>query len=285
MTRILFALPLLLVQVLGHAQGNALLWKVSGPGIEKPSYLFGTMHLMPEAKFFITPAMQNALKECKTLVLETEADIPMAKQLELAQKMLIPEGKSVADLMPADDFARLKKVMVDTLGIKETKFTKQYGRIKPVFLSGLLLTDLLGKVKMYEQELTSMAKKAKMKVGGLETIDEQMAVIETYPLNDQVADLARSNGSMLAEFNKLVEAYAAQDLVAMKQLSDNDPAMGAIEQKFLLERNRKWIPKVAQMVKESPVFVAVGALHLVGDEGLVLALRNAGFTVDPVNIR
>lgn len=283
--RFLLALPFVLVHFLASGQGNALLWKITGNGITKPSYLYGTMHLMPEAKFFITPVMQNALKDCEALVLETEADIPMAKQLELAQKMLIPEGKSIADLMSADDYARLKKVMVDTLGIKEAKFTKQYGRIKPVFVSGLLLNDLLGKVKMYEQELTALAKKAKMKIGGLETIDEQMAVIETYPLNDQVADLARSNGSMMADYNKLVDAYTAQDLAAMKQLSDADPAMGAIEQKFLLERNRKWIPKVSQLVKESPSFIAVGALHLVGDEGLVLALRNAGFTVEPVEIR
>lgn len=260
-----------------------MLWKLTAPDGRESGYLFGTMHLIPEERFFFTPTMTGALKKCGTLVLETDLDVPMGKQLELAQKMLIPEGKGLADLMSAEDYARLKAVFVDSLGLKESKFMKQYSRIKPVFMTGLVMTDLLGKVKMYEHELSDMAKKNKMTISGLETIDEQMGIMDSYPLADQLRDLQSTDSRMMIEFNRLLDAYATQDLDAMRKLSEEDRSMGDLEERFLVDRNRRWVPKIGEMTQTQPAFFAVGALHLAGPEGLVEALRAKGWKVEAVN--
>lgn len=132
--RLLFQSILLLLPIIASAQGKSLLWKITSPNGKESSYLFGTMHLIPEERYFFTSAMTEALKKCSILVLETDLDVPMGKQLELAQKMLIPENKGLADLMSAEEYARLRAVFVDSLGLKDSKFTKQYSRIKPVCL-------------------------------------------------------------------------------------------------------------------------------------------------------
>jgi len=274
---------LLLLPFLASAQGKSLLWKLTAPEGKECGYLFGTMHLIPEERYFFTPAMTDALKKCGMLVLETDLDVPMGKQLELAQKMLIPDSKGLADLMSAEEYARLKAVFVDSLGLKESKFTKQYSRIKPVFMTGLVMTDLLGKVKMYEHELSGMAKKNKMSTAGLETIDEQMAIMDSYSMADQIKDLQSTDSRMMGEFNRLLDAYVAQDLDVMRQLSEEDLSMGDLEARFLVERNRRWVSKIGEMAQKQPTFFAVGALHLAGPEGLVEALRANGWKVEAVN--
>jgi uncharacterized protein YbaP (TraB family) len=281
--RLLFQSILLLLPIVASAQGKSLLWKITSPNGNESSYLFGTMHLIPEERYFFTPAMTEALKKCSMLVLETDLDVPMGKQLELAQKMLIPENKGLADLMSAEEYARLRAVFVDSLGLKDSKFTKQYSRIKPVFMTGLIMTDLLGKVKMYEHELSGMAKKNKMTTTGLETIDEQMDIMDSYPITDQIRDLQSTDSRMMTEFNRLLDAYVAQNLDAMRKLSEEDRSMGDLEARFLVDRNRKWVPKIGEMAQKQPTFFAVGALHLAGPEGLVEALRTQGWKVEAVN--
>jgi len=262
-------------------EANSLLWKVSGKDVTKPSYLFGTIHMLPEDKYFFTDKMQAALTSTDVLALEVDIDVPLAEQMKMAGEMIIPDGKSWADYMTADEYAAVKSAFVDSLGFKEKKMEK-YSRIRPIYVSGLILSELLGKVKMYEQELTSMAKKGKKTIIGLETFQEQMDIVGSISLEDQMEDLKESTASMVRDYNEMLDAYVSQNLSELKKLSD-DESFDKMEAKLLTERNDRWVKAIEQKLASTPTFYAVGAMHLVGEKGLIEQLKAAGYSVEAVN--
>jgi uncharacterized protein YbaP (TraB family) len=176
----------------------------------------------------------------------------------------------------------VRSAFVDSLGIKEKKLEK-YMKIRPIYVSGLILTDLLGNVKMYEQELTSMAKKDKKSVIGLETIQEQMAIVSNISIEDQMDDLKKATAGMLRDYNELLDAYLAQNLILLGELAAKEDGFDKMEAKLLTERNDKWISSMQDQLKKNPTFFAVGAMHLVGEKGLISQLKAAGYTVEAVN--
>lgn len=273
--------------VLGSSLGsyaqetNSLLWKVSGKDLTKPSYLFGTIHMLPQDKYFFTDKMQEALNNSDILALEAEIDIPLAEQMKMATDMIMPDGKTWADYMTEDEYAMVKSAFVDSLGIKEKKIDK-YSKIRPIFISGIIMTELLGKVKMYEQELSSMAKKEKKEIIGLETIKEQMEIVSGIPIEDQIKDLKETTASMMRDYNEMLEAYVSQDLNALEATTEDSESFDSMEAKLLTERNERWIKAIQEKLGEKSYFIAVGAMHLVGEDGLINQLQKAGYSVEAV---
>ena len=263
-------------------ESSSLLWKVSGKDMEKPSYLFGTIHMLPQDKYFFTEKMQEALDNSDVLALEAELDIPLAEQMKMATQMMMPDSKTWADYMTEDEYAMVKTAFVDSLGIKEKKVDK-YSKIRPIYISGLIMTELLGKVKMYEQELSSMAKKDKKEIIGLETLKEQMEIISSIPVEDQIRDLQETTASMMRDYNEMLEAYVSQDLKALEATTEDSESFDALEAKLLTERNQRWITAIQEKLGEKSYFFAVGAMHLVGEEGLINRLQEAGYSVEAVN--
>ena len=176
----------------------------------------------------------------------------------------------------------VKTAFVDSLGIKEKKVDK-YSKIRPIYISGLIMTELLGKVKMYEQELSSMAKKDKKEIIGLETLKEQMEIISSIPVEDQIRDLQETTASMMRDYNEMLEAYVSQDLKALEATTEDSESFDALEAKLLTERNQRWITAIQEKLGEKSYFFAVGAMHLVGEEGLINRLQEAGYSVEAVN--
>ncbi len=261
---------------------NSLLWKISGNDLAKPSYLFGTIHLLPEDQYFFTDKMHEALNATEVLALEASLDIPISEQIKMAGDMIMPDGKSWKDYMTEEEYAAVKSAFVDSLGMKEKKVEK-YSKIRPVYVSGVVLSELLGKVKMYEQELSSMAKKSKKEIIGLETIQEQMEIVSAMSIEDQIEDLKSSTASMLRDYNEMLIAYTSQNLSELEKVGTESEGFDKIEAKLLTERNDKWIIAMKGLLAKQSTFFAVGAMHLVGESGLIAQLKAAGYTVEAVN--
>lgn len=267
----------------GYAQeANSLLWKVSGKDITKPSYIFGTIHMLPEDRYFFTDQMQAALTSSDVLALEVDMDVPMAEQIKMAGEMMMPDGKTWADYMTADEYALVKSAFVDSLGFKEKKVDK-YAKIKPIYVSGLILSELLGKVKMYEKELTTMAKKQKKNIIGLETFQEQMEIVGSVSLEDQLEDLKESTASMVRDYNQMLDAYTAQNLTELEKAGEESEGLDKMEEELLTKRNNRWVKAIQEKLANTSTFYAVGAMHLVGNKGLIAQLKAAGYSVDAVN--
>lgn len=266
-------------EVESPTQGSSILWEISGNGLAKPSYVFGTMHLIPKDDFFVPKGTEACLKSADALVLEVDIDIAMKDQLELAKKMLIPNNQTIADFMDQEQFANLKSFMIDSLQIGENKF-ERYMHIKPIFLSALIIQEAMGKVEAYELYFTKLSKKADMQLKPLETIEFQMALLDTIAIEDQVDDYMKTD--MIKEYLNMVEVYKTQDLEGLYQVMTDSEGFNEIEMELIIKRNHNWAAILTGWMQEESVFVAVGAGHLPGKQGLLQLLRNLGYTVEPV---
>ena len=262
---------------------NSVFWKISGNGLEKPSFLFGTIHLIPEKDYVFTKTMQAKFDASKILVLEADIDMSLKEQIEIAKKLILPGGKKLNEFMSEKQFADFKSNLLDTLGIKKSKF-KKILRIKPVFSMALVLSELLENPISYEQKFIKEAKKRKMEIRGLETLEFQMSLIDSISIKDQIKMLVEddSNSNPVEEYNKILKAYKRQDLKRLYDFVKEDEESERMEEDFLIKRNIKWIEGINNTIKKQAAFIAVGAGHLYGEEGLVFLLRKEGYTLKAI---
>ena len=268
---------------------NALLWKVSGKGLTKPSYLFGTYHFLSNGFIDTMPAVKLAYKSSEAVVGELLIDSTLQGPM---MEAAVLKGTT------------LKKVLPDTLYAKASDWFKQEAGLDMSNLDQLNpLTVMTAAMAITQQKyypnkkgevqldtyFQDAAKKDGKKVMGLETIHDQINALynqltmerqlillnETFKEKDALKD-------MIAIMNKAYISQQMSDLQELMYGSSYKPE----EMKVLLDdRNNKWMQQLPGLMKEQSLFIAVGALHLVGDAGLVNQLRNNGYTVTPVNLK
>jgi uncharacterized protein YbaP (TraB family) len=261
---------------------NSLLWKISGKNLAKPSYLFGTIHLICRNDFLWTTAMDTSLLNSDKVCFEMALDDPNLA-VETAKGMMNTNGKKLKDYFTEEQYAILKKYVHDTMNMDISAFEQ----MKPAALQMMLGSSDVGCEDQvsYEDSMMVIAKKLHKGVLGLESLQEQIAVLETIPVTDVVKDIMdfiQHPKSSDGEYRQIVTAYRQQDLAALFTLINNVKEAGADMRVFLDERNKKWIPRIESMMKGTSVFFAVGAGHLSGQQGVVSLLKQKGYTVEPV---
>ena len=265
---------------------KALLWKIEKKGIEMPSYLYGTIHIIPSDEFFYPDGTLQAIESSKQMVFEIDMNLmsDMGAQMALMQKALMKDGKSLKDLVTQEEYD-LIKAHFEKIGLPLALFE----RMKPAFLSVFASEDMSpnamqnGDMKSYEMEFFEISKTRKMEVGGLETIDYQLSVFDSIPYSDQAKMLVESIKNSSAgedELKKMINIYKMQDLEGMGAMF-SDESLGDMDI-LLNNRNKNWIPVMQEYIEKSPTFFAVGAGHLVGNEGVIALLRAKGYSVTPV---
>lgn len=268
---------------------KSLLWKVTGKGI-KPSYVFGTIHMIGESDFFWNKSMDKAFKKTKKLVMEMDMSQQMAMAVQMMQLAPMKGGETLKDLVTEDEYKLIKTYFTEEATSPQAKMTFGIAQNwQPMLLQSLLYMEMIdGPVKMYEMELTSKAKDADMSFGGLETVADQMAVFNTIPYKEQakaliemINNIKKGDGGA-NEFAKMVLHYKAQDVDGMLDAMQGD--LDEMENKSALldDRNIKWIPQIIETSKKQPTFYAVGAGHLGGENGVIRLLKKEGFKVTPV---
>lgn len=266
---------------------NALLWQVTGKGIKKPSYLYGTIHAICEDDMIITQKLKDRFASTEQLYLELDLDDPKA-MIATQMSALMTDGNTLKTLMKPADFERLSAFCKDSMDLDINQFLM----FKPFFVSSLFMTKALEcegkKPKSYEEKFMSMAKMREMEILGLESVEDQLNAVNGIPLDKQVEMLLESMNTYkegLLKFQELVNAYKTQNLATFSEMM-KDPNSGANlgdnQAAFLDDRNTKWIPIIAKAAKKKPTFFAFGAAHLVGDMGVIQLLRKAGYTVEAV---
>ena len=284
---------------------NKLLWEISGNGLAAPSYLFGTIHMIPTDDFFLTEGTKSAFAESSRVAFEidTEEMTNPAAMMSLMGQMYMANDTTLSDLLSDEDYEMVSTHFED-LGLPMMFM----GKIKPMFLTVLAGEDMkdmkkpgeggLGGMlggegmKSYELELTDMAKEAEKPIVGLETAEFQMSLFDSIPYQDQaqmLVETIRSEQETTDEekeggaLDQMIELYTTQDIVGMQTMMSDDPAgIGGYEELLLLKRNRNWIPVMEKLMAEETVFFAVGAGHLAGEEGVIALLRKEGYTMTPV---
>ncbi len=273
-----------------------LLWKITGKDIKKPSYLYGTIHLIGEKDYFLHEATTKAFKKTKRLITEIDMSNQMAMAVEMMRLAPMKDGKTLKTVASAEEYQNIKNYFEKDSKNPQLKMMpfSMVENWKPMLLQSLLYTDMIkGNTKSYEMELVALAKKSKMTFGGLETVADQMAVFDKISykeqataLSESIAELKKGNPDTGAnELAQLVELYKKQDVDAMveESMAKMGEEMKGSEDALLYDRNERWIPLIIEFAKEQPTFFAVGAAHLGGERGVIRLLRKAGYTVEAVD--
>jgi len=245
------------------------------------NHLFGTMHLGTDAEKELHPIVFERLDAASVVVFEANVfDINPFDAVELA---MLPPGQSVKDKLSPGRW----KALVDRVGgflMPESSLE----RFKPWMLVTLVLQDMLPKTDPMDGTLHARAKAANKQIVFLETLEEQVAMVDKSMdvklLDDTLGDLPLAEKMLL----ELAGAYRGGDLEKLTSLSFDPVEMKkhpAMFDTLLFERNRRWMPKLEPLLDKGGVFVAVGAAHLIGDKSVNALLAAKGHTVERAAIK
>ncbi|WP_276379570.1 TraB/GumN family protein [Flavobacterium sp. H4147] len=255
---------------------DSLLWEVSGNGLSKPSYLYGTIHMICSSDYFLSDKTKKAFEASEKLVLEINVADP--KEFSEMQQLAIGKEPLSKKLSP-EQLNKLDAILKKTTGMS----VKQVDSFNLLTVMSLISMKTFGclDLKFYEMEFTEQAKERNIEIGGLETVKSQFAILEGAYTNDEMINML--DESTLEETDKLVSEYKSENIEGMYDVAADEKYTSAKIKKIILdERNLNWVKIMPDLMKKQSVFFAFGAAHLVGEFGVIKLLRNLGYTVKPV---
>ena len=268
---------------------NSLLWKISGNGLSEPSYLFGTYHLMNDEFLKKIKGLKKALRSSEAVVGELVMTPELSAQL---MPYMIMENTTLDSVLTPSQYDSVAAAVKENLSAPMFLLNK----MKPIVIYTMLgaaqaqKSGLVKKSKGVPMDIffQEEGKKEGKKIIGLETAKEQADILfNNYPVERQVEllmEFLKSGGQVNeAEGERLNECYTQQKLDCLTELFEKAGYSDAESLDLLNKRNIRWIPQLEKLMKEQSCFVAVGALHLTGKDGLIVLLRKQGYVVEPMN--
>jgi hypothetical protein len=267
------------------AQGRNFLWKATrGSGA---LYLVGSVHMLTEQYYPLSPPLEAAYKDSDLLVEEVDLDhmLEPSAQLLMLRRGMLPADKSLDTVVSPATFELVQK-RVAGLGLP----IEPLKRFKPWALAMTLLAAEWQKAGFdaqlgLDRHFFDRARAENKPVQGLETIEFQISRFDGLPDADQerlLAQTMRELDTQMADVTRLADAWKTGDLEGMERLVlqelKADPRM---YERLLVDRNRNWLPRIDALAsRPGRAFVVVGAAHLIGPDGLLAMLRSVGFTVE-----
>ena len=262
---------------------SGLLWKVEAAGTT-PSYLFGTMHSDNPAVVELPAPVRRAFDQAGSLTLEVVLD-PQSL-LSMASALLLTDGKSLESLIGR----RLYERSVEGLRAQGVAEILVAG-MKPWAVAVTLMTPVTTGGLVLDHALYRDAVAAGKKVHGLETVAEQTGLFDDLSLKDQITllrDTLDNLGSIGLMLDELQVAYLDRDLKRLQEISEasmraGDPQLAeTFNRKIVLERNHRMAERMQSRLREGRQFIAVGALHLAGEQGLLRLLSERGYRLSRI---
>lgn len=261
---------------------SSLLWQISGNDLEKPSYLFGTFHIMCKGEFAVSGELESKLKATQQFYGEINLDDPEIQTKMISKLML--SGTTIQAMIPAADYQKVNASFQNITGMPIATFNG----FKPFLCLSLLSLKSItcNETVQPETEFVSVAKKNNLPILGLETIEDQINTIDQEPLDSQMVSFQRmvlNFDSVQTVFNQLTAVYKTRNIDSIYAfMKTNGASNENFETELLVKRNLKWIPVIENAIKEKSSFFAVGAGHLGGEQGVISLLRKKGFRLEPV---
>lgn len=277
--------------------GKGLLWKIQAAE-RAPSYLFGTMHMSDERVVSLAPEVREALDAAGTLVIETTdvLDRAIVGRAMAARPDLttFPAGETLADHLTAAQ----QEDITSWLQERDVNF-ETIARMKPWMVLSLASQPACERArqtqgqKILDLVLAEEAKATGKRIVGLETLIEQFEALDSFAIDVQVQSLmsavelgAIADDVLETMLNLYVDGETAMFLPALLHVTPHDPGeldeYASFEQRVVLMRNRVMAERALPYLKEGGAFIAIGALHLPGKEGVIELLRAEGLAVERV---
>lgn len=265
----------------GSRSGPAL-WKVADE--DTTIYLFGTIHALPPGIEWFNGPVAEAFESSEELVTEIDPSKASGIQDEILDIAMLPEGRSLRDLMNAEDRAEYEAALTE-LGLPVNaldRYEPWYATINLAMLP--LLKDGYGPDTGVEYVLTEKA--ANKLHGALETVEFQLGLFDSMPMDKQLEYLdetVEGLPNMSAMLDQMVDNWLSGDADALALVMNNQMSDDEIYDRLLVARNVKWAEWIHQRLDQpGSVFIAVGAGHLAGRGSVQEQLKTHGITVTRV---
>lgn len=272
-----------------------LLYKISGNGLEKPSYIFGTYHFASEKFVDEVPGLRDVLESVEQVCGEVASNFD---QKAMMKRMLMPDGLTYNQLLDAEHYEKLNAKLRMFFGADLTNayIGKNLGSLNPATMS--LMLQMLEPADVPNADLKTpldpyfdkYAKLMGMPSLFLETQELQLEVFFGASIEEQVAELVwwldnYQNSSLLAQ--EMVQAYMAQDIKQATKCFDSQLKSGMYSKKWqeraIDQRNKNWVELMPSIMADKSTLFYVGLAHLdYGKNSLFRLLRKAGYTVTPL---
>jgi uncharacterized protein len=277
--------------------GKGLFWKIEKPGLQA-SYLLGTMHVTDPRVLALPKGAMEAKAGAKVIIIESDEILDeqkaMARLMTKPQLTMMMDGRTIQSYLSPADAAQLETAL-KARGIP----LGAVSRMQPWMLSSFIALpacELARKAKgasFLDKQLAEDAIRAGKPVKGLETMEEQLSAMASIPTEFHLKSLME----MLELGNRMDDVmFTMTDLYLSGDIGRTMPMLKAVspdgsdeegyaefEERIVTARNHVMAERARPLLDAGGAFMAVGALHLVGDEGLVSLLRADGFTVTAVH--
>ncbi|WP_202700450.1 TraB/GumN family protein [Flavobacterium sp. UGB4466] len=255
---------------------NSLLWEVSGNGLSKSSYLYGTIHAICSKDYFLSEKTKKAFDASTELVLE----IDLADPKEMADMQQMAMGKEpLSKKLSPQQLAKLGVILEKATGMT----VKQVDALSLATVMSLIAVKSFGcdDIKFYEMEFIEQAKKRNIDIGGLETVKSQVKVLENAYTDDELLNMLEGLNTSLT--SESVAFYKTENIKGLYGVTVDEKMSSEKTNKIILDdRNGNWVKKMPQLMKNQSVFFAVGSAHLGGEYSVFNLLRKGRYKVKPI---
>lgn len=290
MKRIFLFLLALISVVSINAQ---LLWKISGNGLQKPSFIFGTHHIAPISIIDSTTGFTDALNNVDILYGEIDMATMTepAAQMKMATATVAPQDSTLSKVLSETDIKELNGLLAS---LNSPLTTTAIDQLKPAMVSNLITILMATKEfpdfnqsQQLDATVQSIAKKNGIQVKGLESLDTQIDLLFNTPISLQAKALHEliEHFDVCSKYSRLLaKAYIEGNLDELHRLiTAPESGMTADEaERLITNRNYSWIDILISIMPTASIMAVVGAGHLTGENGLISLLNKKGFDVTPV---
>ena len=258
---------------------KTLLWKISGNGLKKPSYIYGTFHLTDEKLFNLSDSLYKAIESSDGFAIEVNPDDMMPFIVDMVKKE-IKNARSVKEMLGEKDFRKYGPLLSKKLNkpaddiTNNDIFHEKNNWMQESFQNGKMSTFL-------DAYLYDIARRQGKWIGGVEDINDQKDLLDDVVDESDIKSIAVSNGDESRNgLDKMMQIYLKSDLSAIDSMMNFTDS--AYRDALLVKRNKKMGMRMDSLSHVRTMVYAVGAAHLPGTQGLINLLRNKGFSVEPV---
>lgn len=258
---------------------QTLLWEITRADLPGISYVFGTMHVKDERVFRRLAAVYQAIEKCSAYA--AEFDLQDAGEGLDARLFALPAGVSLDQLIPTKKYEKLRRVLLKMLQIDIDLLKYNL----PLLLSNLIEERLLANNMPYslDEHLWQCANQSDKATYGIETLQEQLQVLQQIPIKTQLQGLlstVRNFTRYRHHLLKMADWYDQGDIQQLYQGTRR--GTHGLRRILLYDRNAVMAHRIADLIQQQTTFCAIGAAHLAGQKGVLRLLKRKGFHLQPL---
>ncbi|MBK7872686.1 MAG: TraB/GumN family protein [Saprospiraceae bacterium] len=265
-----------------QASRQTLLWQISRDGLSGVSYVFGTMHVRDQRVFQRLDKVYAAIEACEAFAAEFNLD--SANNIQGLQAFSMPDNQAIENLLSPKKYQKLRRMLRKSSNI-ELDYLKYS---QPILISNLIEEGILSSNMPFalDQHLWQYAVQHDKMMLGIETLEEQIAILGRIPIQYQlqallstIRNISRHRQNLL----RMAQWYEKGNIQQLYQTSRR--GAHGLRKLLLYDRNERMAGQIEELIRDQTIFCAIGAAHLAGAKGILRFLKQKGLKVKPLQMK